>query len=138
MNKCFFVGRVSQDPEQRTTSGGLSVTTFSIAVNRRFNKEETDFFRIVTWRGLADNCAKYLEKGQQVSVIGEMHNRSFEDSNGQKRIITELVADEVEFLSKAGAAAGAKAEPKNNRSGAPDDDIFAGMEELMTEDELPF
>lgn len=144
MNKVFLVGRVSQAPEQRTTNGGISVTTFTVAVNRRFNRDETDFIRIVTWRALADNCARYLVKGQQVAVCGELHIRNYDDANGQKRSATEVVADEVEFLAKPGASAGGSGyQGGSSRSAAPapsEDDLFAsemgGV--LMDEEELPF
>ena len=64
MNKVFIIGRLTKAPEHRTTPNGISVTTFSVAVTRRMNREESDFLNVVTWRGLADNCAKYLVKGQ--------------------------------------------------------------------------
>lgn len=103
MNKCMLVGRLTKDPEGRVTSAGVSVTTFTIAVTRRNNKEEADFINVVTWRGLADNCARYLTKGQQVAVIGELRTRSYETDNGERRFVSELNADEVEFLAKPAA-----------------------------------
>ena len=146
MNKVFLVGRVSQQPEQRTTNSGISVTTFTVAVNRRFNREQTDFIRVVTWRVLADNCARYLVKGQQVSVIGELHIESYDDANGQRRYRTEVVADDVEFLARPGAAAsgGTSYSGTSARSAVPsapsEEDLFAsemgGV--LMDEEELPF
>ena len=95
MNKVFLIGRLVDAPEVKTTPSGVSVTTFRIGVNRRMNRDVSDFFTIVTWRGLADNCGKYLVKGQQVSVIGELQTRSYDDKNGIKRYITEVSADEV-------------------------------------------
>ena len=103
MNKVFIVGRLTRDPEHRTTPNGISVTTFSVAVTRRMNREESDFLNVVTWRGLADNCGKYLVKGQQVAVCGELRTRSYDAKDGTKRYVTEIQADDVEFLAKPGA-----------------------------------
>ena len=102
MNKVFLVGRLTKEPELRTTQSGISVATFTVAVTRRMNRDESDFINIVTWRGLADNCAKYLVKGQQVSVVGELRTRSYEANDGGKRYVTEVQADDVEFLAKPG------------------------------------
>lgn len=100
MNKVFIVGRLTRDPEHRTTPNGISVTTFSVAVTRRMNREESDFLNVVAWRGLADNCAKYLVKGQQAAVCGELRTRSYDAKDGTKRYVTEIQADDVEFLAK--------------------------------------
>ena len=99
MNKVFLIGNLTKAPDARTTQTGVSVTTFSLAVTRNRDREKCDFFNIVTWRGLADNCAKFLDKGKKVSVIGEIQNRSYEANDGTKRFVTEIVADEVEFLT---------------------------------------
>ncbi len=148
MNKVFLIGRLVDAPEAKTTPNGVSVTTFRIGVNRRFNREVSDFFTIVTWRGLADNCGKYLVKGQQVSVIGELQTRSYEDKNGVRRYVTEVAADEVEFLSKPGGASSssnggysASAAPRNNAP-APSDAFAQEMgsmgDVLMEDEDLPF
>jgi len=104
MNKAILIGRLTRDPELRTTSNGISVTSFTIAVDRNFNNQqgekETDFIPIVAWRKLAETCAKYLAKGRLVAVSGRMQVRSYEGKDG-KRYITEIVADEVQFLEKA-------------------------------------
>jgi hypothetical protein len=96
MNRAILVGNLTRDPEHRTTPSDLSVTTFSIAVQRRFTQGEqkADFFNIVTWRSLADNCAKYLQKGSKVGIAGAIQTRSYDDKNGIKRYVTEIVADE--------------------------------------------
>lgn len=101
MNKVFLIGRLTGDPEAKQTPSGVSVTTFNLAINRRFNRELTDYIPIVTWRGLAENCAKYLVKGQQAAVSGELQTRRYEDKDGNKRTAFEVVAEDVEFLSKA-------------------------------------
>lgn len=102
MNKVFLIGNLSKDPELRTTNSGTSVCTFSIAVNRRKDKDgnsTADFFSIVAWRQLAELCGKYLAKGRKVSVAGELQNRSYEANDGTKRHVTEIVANEIEFLT---------------------------------------
>ena len=102
MNKVFLIGNLSKDPELRTTNSGTSVCTFSIAVNRRKDKDgnsTADFFSIVAWRQLAELCGKYLAKGRKVSVVGELQNRSYEANDGTKRLVTEIVANEIEFLT---------------------------------------
>ena len=131
MNKVYLIGRLTKAPEQRQTPNGISVTTFDIAVTRRSNRDHTDFFRITTWRGLAETCAKYLEKGQQIAVVGELQTRSYEDKSGAKRTSFDIVADDVEFLGKA-----KQAEQTSGRNR----DTFAetiGADEMEVED-LPF
>jgi single-strand DNA-binding protein len=103
MNKAILTGNLVADPELRKTQSDISVCTFRIAVQRRFANpqgvRESDFFNIVAWRGLADTCAKFLTKGRKVGVIGVIQNRSYDAQDGTKRYITEIVADDVEFLS---------------------------------------
>lgn len=127
MNKVFIIGRLTKAPEHRTTPNGASVTTMSVAVTRRMNREQADFFNVIAWRGLADNCAKYLVKGQQVAVAGELSTRSYEANDGSKRYVTEIQADDIEFLAKPGAV-------------STGTDSFGGMQEAdyESEDELPF
>lgn len=104
LNRVVLIGHLTKDPELRTTSNDISVTSFTIAVDRNFNNQqgekETDFIPVVAWRKLADTCAKYLAKGRLVAVSGRMQVRSYEGKDG-KRYITEVVADEVQFLEKA-------------------------------------
>lgn len=99
MNKAILVGNLTRDCEHRTTPNGTSVTTFTVAVQRRFEKDKADFLNCVAWKGLADNCAKYLQKGSKVGVVGQIQTRQYDDKNGVRRYITEIIADEVEFLS---------------------------------------
>lgn len=103
MNRVFLIGNLTKDPEVNVTSNDLVNCKFSIAVSRRFANssgvKETDFFTIVTWRGLAENCGKYLRKGSKVGIIGSVQNRNYEASDGTKRYTTEIVAEEVQFLS---------------------------------------
>ena len=132
MNKVFLVGRLTREPELRTTQSGISVSTFTVAVTRRMNRDESDFINIVTWRGLADNCAKYLVKGQQVSVVGELRTRSYEANDGGKRYVTEVQADDVEFLAKPG-------EGKPSGREIPEMPEIEEMDGALIDDEnLPF
>lgn len=98
MNKVYLIGRLSNDPELSTTNSGINCCRFSLAVTRPHSKEnETDFFNIITWRGLADNCGKYLKKGSQCAIVGTLQNSTY-TKDGVRRTITQVVADEVEFL----------------------------------------
>lgn len=105
MNKVILIGNLTRDPDYGETQSGISFCNFSIAVNRPYNdsngERQTDFFNIKTWRGQADNCAKYLRKGSKVGVVGSLQTRTYEDNDGNKRNVTEIVANEVEFLSSA-------------------------------------
>lgn len=105
MNKAILIGNLTRDPELAQTQSGKSVCKFSIAVNRNYTNADgekvTDFFTIVTWGGQAENCAKYLKKGRKIAVVGELQNRSYEDKEGVKRTVTEIQAQDVEFLSSA-------------------------------------
>jgi len=106
MNKAILIGNLTKDPELKITPNGTPVCTFRIAVPRPYKRDETDFLSIVTWRGTAENCAKFLTKGRKVGVVGYIQTREY-DNNGQRRYITEIVADEVEFLTPKGGAQGA-------------------------------
>ncbi len=142
MNKAILIGNLTRDPEVRTTSSGTTVCTFSIAVNRRFQNQAgervSDFFTIVAWRQLGELCGRYLAKGRRVSVIGEIQNRSYEGKDGTKRYITEIIADEIEFLSpkNQGQEGYERSERSYERqaSSAAAPDGFSEIED----DELPF
>ena len=144
MNKVFLVGRLGDAPQTRQTPNGVTVTTFRLGITRRFNRDQTDWIPVVTWRGLAENCARYLVKGQQVAVVGELQSRNYEDKDGNKRTAYEVSADDVEFLAKPGApgAGTGYSAPANVERNAPDNsaDMFAQeMGDVLMEDEqLPF
>lgn len=129
VNKVILQGNLTKDPEARTTTSGVSVTTFSIAVGRRFAKPEdevkADFFTCVAWRGLADFVAKNFVKGKAIVVVGNLQNRSYTDSNGQKRYVTEVVAEECHF-------AGSKEHSSEANTSA------MNFETIGDDDELPF
>ena len=103
MNKCILVGNLARDPELTTTSNGVAVCRFSIAVSRRYansdGERETDFLNIVVWRNLGENCHKFLKKGSKVGIVGNIQSRSYDATDGTKRYVTEIVAEEVEFMS---------------------------------------
>lgn len=100
MNKLTIIGNLTRDPELRTVSSGISVCDFTVAVNRRGSqKDETDYFRVTAWRGLADNCAKYLAKGRKVCVIGPVSGSTYQANDGSTRMNLEVTAEDLEFLS---------------------------------------
>jgi single-strand DNA-binding protein len=105
LSQTIIIGRTTKEPEFRQTQNGVSVATFTIAVDRNFKNQngekETDFFNIVCWRGLAETVGRYLGKGRLVAVSGRLQNRSYEAKDGTKRYITEIVASEVQFLDRA-------------------------------------
>ncbi|MDE6474762.1 MAG: single-stranded DNA-binding protein [Clostridia bacterium] len=109
MNKVILIGNLTRDPEMSQTSNNVAITKMSIAVNRKFtsanSEREADYFIIFALRGLAEKCAKFLIKGKKISVIGSLQNRSYEDNNGNKKQVTEVMADEIEFLSPVGEEA---------------------------------
>ncbi len=103
MNIAVLIGRLTKDPELRyIASSGKAVARFSIAVDRtytsRSGEKQTDFFNIVVWGKSAENCAQYLAKGRLVAVKGSIENRSYENQNGEKKYITEIIAENVQFL----------------------------------------
>ena len=129
MNKIFLVGRLTREPELRTTQSGISVAAMTVAVTRRRDEENrSDFINVIAWRGLADNCAKYLVKGQQVAVAGELRTRSYDAKDGSgKRYVTEVQAEDVEFLAKP------KSSSPETARGIPDMDGTP-----IEDDNLPF
>lgn len=123
MNKSFLIGRLTRDPEQRTTQSGISCATFTLAVPRRVAKDgerQADFINVVAWRQLADLCARYLTQGRQVAVIGQIQTRNYQAQDGTKRYVTEVVADEVEFLGSREDEKPAK-QTQNQEPEDPDD-----------------
>ena len=126
MNRVYLIGNLTRDPELATTNSGVSVCRFSIAVQRRFSnaegEREADFFNIVVWRAQGENCHKYLKKGSKCAVCGVLQNRSYDANDGTKRTITEIVADEVEFLSTKPAGEGASMDKKEVAELEPIDD----------------
>ncbi|MCM1368251.1 MAG: single-stranded DNA-binding protein [Roseburia sp.] len=118
MNKAILIGNLTKDPEHQTTQSGVSVCKMSIAVNRNFTdangERRADYFNIVAWRGLADNCARFLSKGKKIAVVGSIQNRSYEKDN-QTKYVTEIMADEIEFLSPQSENQKQQPEPQQKR-----------------------
>lgn len=103
INRVVLVGRLTKDPELRyTPNTGIAVTTFTLAVNRSFTNQQgerdADFVPIVVWRNAAENCANYLRKGSLAGIDGRIQTRSYDTPEGQKRFVTEVVAENVRFL----------------------------------------
>jgi len=140
MNRAVIIGNLTKDPELRTTPQGISVCSFTVAINRGFgDKKDVDYIPVVTWRGLADNCARFLAKGRKVGVSGRIQVRSYDANNGERRYVTEIVADDVEFLSpkgEGGSRMPADAPPP------PDDAGLFGDEpddfEPLDDEQMPF
>ena len=103
MQSFICTGNLTKDVELRETTNGKSVATLSIAVNRSFSND-TDFFNITVWNNQAENCAKFLKKGNKVAIIGSIQNRQYTADDGTKRTVTEIQADKVEFLTPKEAA----------------------------------
>jgi single-strand DNA-binding protein len=142
MNKICLVGNLTMDPELRQTGNGVSVCTFNIAVNRRYanqnGEREADFIPIVTWRGLADNCSRYLAKGRKVAVVGTLQTRRYEDKQGNKRTAFEVVADDVEFLTPKGdGGSGSNGGSRYQAASNTGFDDVSGFSE-MDDSQLPF
>ena len=139
-NKVILIGNLTADPELKQTQNGISVTSFSIAVSRRFssknteNAQQADFINIVAWRNTAEFITKYFQKGKSILIVGSLQTRTWTDQNGQKRYITEVVAEEAQFVEKKGEGAAAGAAPAPY--GASPQDV--AFEEMSTDDDLPF
>lgn len=140
MNKLTIIGNLTRDPELRTTQSGVSVCTFTVAVNRRKGQtQETDYFRVSAWRQLGENCAKWLIKGKKVCVIGPVNVNTYQGRDGNTYADMEVTADDVEFLSPAGQALDeAQAAPQQaQQTQMPIAGTPAGFTAVET-DELPF
>lgn len=103
MNYVSMIGRLTKTPDIRQTNTGKNVCTFTLAVDRRYKgadgKTTADFFTVQAWEKLAELCARYLDKGKKIYVAGELRNRSYDAKDGTKKYVTEVIANEVEFLS---------------------------------------
>ena len=134
MNKVFLIGRLTDNPEVRyTQTNNTLVASFSLAVNRKFVKQgeerRADFINIVAWSKLGEFCSKYFKKGQQVGIVGRLQTRTYDDAQGQKRYVTEVVAEEAYFADSK------KEESElSEKNKAEDDDPF----EITDSSDLPF
>lgn len=140
MNKAIIIGRITANPELRTTQSGNQNTTFSLAVNRNYTKEdgtkETDFINCTAWKKTAENIVKYCSKGSQIAIEGRIQTRSYDAQDGTKRYVTEVLVEQCTFLgAKVEAGDKEKDIVKND-----DVDPFAdfGNEVALSDDDLPF
>jgi hypothetical protein len=157
MNKVTLIGRLTKDPELRYTSSNIAVASFTLAVDRGYTspngERQADFLNIVVWRKPAENVKKFLTKGSQVAVDGSIQTRSYDDQNGQKRYITEILANSVEFLGSKGNTSsqqgteksaptpydfGNEPEPKGTNIDSNPFAEFGSSIELEDSDDLPF
>jgi single-strand DNA-binding protein len=119
LNKVMVIGRVTQQPEKRTTQSGQGVTSFSVATNRRWNdasgqqQEQAEFHNIVAWGKLADICEQFLAKGRRVYIEGRLQTRSWEGQDGVKRYRTEIIANNMIMLDRGGADPSMNSGPDN-------------------------
>lgn len=133
MNKIYLIGNLIKDPALKAVPSGQSVCEFTIAVNRKSWKTEestSDFFRISAWRGLGETCAKYLEKGRKVAVIGELKATTYVGKDGVTKVSLDVNADEVEFLT-----------PRSDRRNEEQSDKLHPAQEGFTDitsDDIPF
>jgi single-strand DNA-binding protein len=142
MNKCILIGNLSTDVESRTTQSGIATCKFNLAVQRRFvnaqGVREADFLPVVCWRQTAELCSKYLQKGRKVAVEGSIQTRSYEAQDGSKRYVTEIIADNVEFLSSRGESKESGGVNHITQSVMNQARETFGSEFVEVDDELPF
>ena len=163
MNKVILIGRLTRDPELRTIASGNATTSFTVAVNRNFTNQngerEADFINCVAWRKQAENVAKYCTKGSQVAFEGRIQTRNYDAQDGTKRYVTEVIADNVTFLSSRAGGSQIPESSSNTSSytannavpnnGMANNDIVTadldmdpyaamGNEVSLTDDDLPF
>ncbi len=134
LNRIVLIGRLTKDPELRSTSSGVPVATFTLAVDRGFKnasgEKETDFVPIVVWRAQAETCATYLSKGKLAAVDGRLQIRTYDDQEGTRRKVAEVVAENVRFLSPKDGAA--------DSSRSSNNDLPAFSQEFSPPDDVPF
>lgn len=138
-NRIMLGGRLAADPDNRQTESGISVTKFTVAVNRPRPKDgseaQTDFFNVTAWRSTADFVKKYFQKGSSIFVVGELRNRSWTDNEGNKRYATDIVASEVNFVDSKGELHAADGTYIPEAYTNPEQPQF---EEIGKDDDLPF
>ena len=148
LNKVILGGRVASEPEQKQTPSGVSVVTYSMAVGRRFAPEgqerETDFFRVTAWQSTADFIARYFHKGDAICITGRIQNRSWTDQSGQKHYITEIIAEEANFVENKKDRSEGQA-PVSGTAAMPSPTVYSSpaaqgirFEEIPTDDGCPF
>ena len=136
LNKVVLIGNLTADPELKQTQSGISVVSFTIAINRRYAKDkqarEADYISIVAWRQSAEFVSRYFKKGKPILVCGSIQSRSYTDNSGNKRYVTEVVADEVGFVES-------KSESQSDASQyVPDAYSQPQFEDVTDDGDLPF
>lgn len=132
MNKAILLGRLTKDVELKQTPNGVSVAKFTIAVNRRFDKENADFINCIAWRSTAEFVAKYFSKGSSIAVVGSIQTGSYE-KEGQKVYTTDVNVEEVYF---AGSKASNESGSSESIGNVPQE--FSGLTPIAADDDLPF
>ena len=129
MNKVILMGRLTKDPEVKQTPSNIAVCSFTIACDRRFKSQngerQSDFINCVAWRQQATLLGNYFHKGSRIAVVGSLQSRSYDDQNGQKRYVTEVVVDEIEFVDTRSEAQGAPASAPAPAQSAPSASVVA-------------
>jgi len=147
LNRVVLVGRLTRDPELRYTQQNTPIASFTIAVNRQFSNQQTgekdtDFIPVVVWRKQAENVSKFMQKGSLVGVEGRIQVRNYDDKDGVKRYVTEVVADNVVFLEPKGTSDLSNQFAPNNQvtsnSNHDDDDDNKYEDVMFASDDLPF
>ena len=144
-NKVILMGRLTADPEQKQTQSGTAVTSFSLAVDRKYNKDEEkkcDFITIVAWKQTAEFICKYFKKGSAILLCGELQTRSWKDNQGNTRYATEVVANEVSFCEGKGNSEGNNTPNTSNGSQNANSGSYGYMPDAFKpnagDDDLPF
>lgn len=139
LNRSILIGRLTKDPEMRYTPAGVAVTQFTLAVDRPVaagKEKEADFINIVTWRQLAETCANYLRKGRLTAVEGRIQVRNYDNNEGKRVYVTEVIADNVRFLESSGS--GSSNQASGQQRGQQDPFIDDGKPLDISDDDLPF
>ena len=134
-NKVILGGRLTSDPELKQTQSGISVCSFSIAVNRRTKpgeEQKADFFNVTAWRQTADFVSRYFHKGSSICIVGTLQNSSWTDQQGQKHFRTDVIADEVYFVDSRGESGASASTTTTTNAPAPN------FEEISADGDLPF
>lgn len=142
LNRVILVGRLTKDPETRYTQTNVAVATFTIAVNRQFSnsatgERDTDFIPVVVWRKQAENVKNFVHKGSLVAVEGRIQTRTYDDQNGVRKYVTEVVADNVSFLEPKGAQDGqGPMDAQQSSQESEEDDKYSNV--VFSNNDLPF
>lgn len=153
MNRVVLVGRLTKDPDLRYTPNGVAVANFTVACNRPFSNQqgnrEADFINCVVWRRAAENLANYMKKGSMIGVDGRIQTRNFENQEGRRVFVTEVLAENIQFLESKGSSQGDRGSsgfranqnpPQDNNNNRREEDPFADNGEPidLSDDDLPF